>query len=215
MQEFANKLKGKQKKNAQKFMTYMKKTWQKSYPPKTWNYFMYSGATTNNHQEGYNSRLNNTKNLKANGNPYLLLKVIVQELKISENKVISAGVKNVKKSTNTKNKTLLERRKRLMAGIHDSRRDTDLATYMKAIGSCSLKYEDRIKVISNESELDQDLYFDTTLEDISADFENEISKRKSVEGEDLRNVRERNEINSIIAEEINESTATPAPTPSY
>ena len=105
LQEFANKLKGKQKKNAQKFMTYMKKTWQKSYPPKTWNYFMYSGATTNNHQEGYNSRLNNTKNLKANGNPYLLLKVIVQELKISENKVISAGVKNVKKSTNTKNKS--------------------------------------------------------------------------------------------------------------
>ena len=69
LQEMANDLKGKQKKSAQKFMKYMKNTWKKSYAPKTWNYYMYGGANTNNHQEGYNSRLNNTKGLKNNANP--------------------------------------------------------------------------------------------------------------------------------------------------
>ena len=52
-----------------------------------------------------------------------------------------------------------------------------------------------------------------TLEEISADFEQEISKRKSIEGEELRNMREENKINSILNEEINKSTtASPIPT---
>ena len=63
LEELAKEVKKGQKESAQKFIKYMKKTWQKSYPPKTWNYYMHSGANTNNHQEGYNSRLNNTKNL--------------------------------------------------------------------------------------------------------------------------------------------------------
>ena len=133
LEELAQELKGGQKKSSEKFLQYMKKTWRKTYPPKTWNYYMHSGANTNNHMEGYNSRLNNTRNLNVHPNPYLLARVLFNEIEISENKVISAAVKNLKGTKNTKNKALLERRRELMAGIHD--RDTDLATYMKAIGN--------------------------------------------------------------------------------
>ena len=58
---------------AKQFLKYIEKTWinSKRFPPKTWNFFMYDGVTTNNFAEGYNSRLSHKKKLGKHPNCYL------------------------------------------------------------------------------------------------------------------------------------------------
>ena len=42
-------------------MKYFKNTWiNGSFEPETWNYFGHKGATTNNYNEGYNNKFNNS-----------------------------------------------------------------------------------------------------------------------------------------------------------
>ena len=84
-----------------------------------------------------------------------------------------------------------------MNGIHDGNRHTDLPTYMKSIGSCSLKYDKRIKKVDKEPEQTCDPNSRSVLDPSSV---HEVSRRKSVDGDDLRNMRKENYVNSIIAE---------------
>ena len=115
----ASKLpKGKQRNFGKAFMKYFKKTWiNGSYEPKSWNFWGHNGATTNNYNEGYNNKFNNSLNLHGHPNPYTLCKVIKDELLNAENDDRAAKVKpNTKAAASRAGKRtqLLERKQYLM-----------------------------------------------------------------------------------------------------
>ena len=73
----AKKLDDRQAKLAVVLIHYVERNWiNGSFPPETWNMFQHQGETTNNHSEGYNSRLGNKKNIGKHPNFYQWVETI-------------------------------------------------------------------------------------------------------------------------------------------
>ena len=74
LKQLGKELKGRKiKEFDKKFLYYYDKTWMNGhYKRHDWNMHMHRGISSNNISEGYNSKINNHKDLKANPNPYLL-----------------------------------------------------------------------------------------------------------------------------------------------
>ena len=63
-----------------KFVNYLEKTWVNGKYGQTWNFWMHKGISTNNHAEGYNSKLAKKKKIGKSPNPYVLAKALKEEL---------------------------------------------------------------------------------------------------------------------------------------
>ena len=117
---------------------------------------------------------------------------------------ISAKIGNPnKKSKGSKNRDyekLIEHRKSLMKNI--AKRDTDLETYMKAIGALSISKDKRVTA---ENKFD-DEHSDSTMEIVE-------SSRNSIAGDALRQLRANINFSSTLAStQIAPSFAVPPPT---
>ena len=113
-----------------------------------------------------------------------------KELKIGLDDALSAKIGNPnKKSKGTKNREyekLIEQRKSLMKNV--AKRDTDLETYMKAIGALSISKDKRV---TSENNFD-DEHSESTMEIVE-------SSRNSIGGDALRQLRANINFSSTFA----------------
>ena len=85
LKNIAKELKGKQRKFAKDFISYIEKVWiNGNFSLESWNYYNHRGITTNNRHEGYNYRIGQRKGLGIHPNPYLLVGVFRDEFKKSK-----------------------------------------------------------------------------------------------------------------------------------
>ena len=151
LQNLAAKLpKGKQRKFGKDFLQYFKKTWiNGSFPPETWNFYGHRGATTNNYNEGYNNKFNNSLNLHPHPNPYTCAKVIKDELLNAQDdhSAAQAGNPNIKSATSKLNqrKELIEKKQNLMKELHQER--ISLEKFLKSLGHMCMTNDQRIQHI--------------------------------------------------------------------
>ena len=83
--------------------------------------------------------MGNSQGLGSHPNPYLLASVLKSELKVGIDNALAAkvGNPNSRPAGNTRKiRKLKEQRRTLMRNL--ARRNTDLETYMKAIGALSI-----------------------------------------------------------------------------
>ena len=135
LQELAKELKGKQYDFGQKFVSYMMTTWiNGNFEPSTWNFYAHRGITTNNNNEAYNYRIGHRKALghAVHPNPYLLISVLKDELQNGIDDCLAAAIGNPNLKTFRSRINVIDRKKNLMKNLHEH--DTDLCTYMKAMG---------------------------------------------------------------------------------
>ena len=113
-----------------------------------------------------------------------------KELKIGLDDALSAAIGNPnKKSKGTKNREyekLIEQRKSLMKNV--AKRDTDLETYMKAIGALSISKDKRV---TSQNNFD-DEHSESTMEIVE-------SSRNSIGGDALRQLRANINFSSTFA----------------
>ena len=197
LHNMAKELKKRHQSFAHNFLSYIKRYWiHGSYKPSTWNFYQKQGVTTNNHAEGYNNRIGNHQGLPVHPNPYLLVDVIRKELKIGIDDALCAkiGKPNLKSSggKSQKIKKLIAQRKELMKNL--AKRNTDLPTYMKAIGALSI---DKDKRVTDE---DVDAAESVAEEQSQTDMSDIVyASRQSIGGNDLRQLRDNLHFSSTFA----------------
>ena len=197
-------------------MKYFKKTWiNGSYEPKSWNFWGHNGATTNNYNEGYNNKFNNSLNLHGHPNPYTLCKVIKDELLNAENDDRAAKVKpNTKAAASRAGKRtqLLERKKYLMKQYE---RTQDLEQFIKSLGHNCMVYDQRIShsihdlTFDVEKECDSNSQIDSADDLDQTDSIIEQFPQKSLIGDDLRKKRRENVEITFSDKSVSEEVIAP------
>ena len=122
----------------EKHLEYIESTWlYGSFQPKLWNHWKKSRNLTNNHNEGYNSRINKILSV-FHPNPFVLVCMLVKELGRAEVEALWIKAGNPKK---TKMSTLYEklvfRRESLMEQFE--RGELPRLFYLQQMGAISLK----------------------------------------------------------------------------
>ena len=195
--------KGKQYKFGKYLCNYLKKYWLDEdgpFPPSTWNYFNFRGVNTNNHQEGYNYKLNHRKELRAHPNPYTLANAIIEELGFAYDDATAAkvGNPNIKSSKTTVNAAKKATRRRYMQDLWEYRMDLDV--FMKSIGNQVMLHDKRILSYIDDADHDKtkpdgDEILDmNTLEDL------EQTGNETASGIELKNLRNANDFTKSFAE---------------
>ena len=189
LKQLGKELKGRKiKEFAKKFLYYYDKTWMNGhYERHEWNMHMHRGITSNNISEGYNSKINNHKDLKANPNPYLLAAFIKDQFKVAENKTLSSDQGNPNdRAQASKFRRLKERKEAIMVsmdGIHG-----DWKTYIIAIGEAAIDLDVRINEGADDFDPEEKDKFDSdeALLEVSSDSNPDFT---IICGKDLRNAR--------------------------
>ena len=139
--------------------------------------------------EGYNSKINNRKEIGSHPNPYLLCSYIKGQLHFGERsaKACAAGT-NSKKCKNLKFQRLKTRKKTLMAEYHGLH--GDLKEYMISIGCAALDLDDRVHQSAHDFDPDEEDDFD--FDDLPPMPRTAPKKIKPLSGQDLRKARSEN-----------------------
>ena len=134
---------GPRRKFSKDLISYLQRTWlDGSIPREVWNMFDHKGVATNNHAEGFNSKIGAKKHLSKHPNPYTLVEEIKTQLRETSDTVIAETGNHKKKRANKNTAILREARKALMKDL--AKRNIDLEKYMIQIGAKTLKYEPRV-----------------------------------------------------------------------
>ena len=136
----AKRLTGSQRSFAKRMIDYVSKYWVNgSYHPETWVMFQHDGETTNNHSEGYNSRLASKKVISKHPNVYKFVEAIIKELENSLNDAMmaKAGNVNAKQGKRSKQESLIKKRENLMKQLEDG--VIDILSYQGAVGGSILQ----------------------------------------------------------------------------
>ena len=189
LKQLGKELKGRKiKEFAKKFLYYYDKTWMNGhYKRHEWNMHMHRGISSNNISEGYNSKINNHKDLKANPNPYLLAAFIKDQFKVAENKTLSSDQGNPNdRAQASKFRRLKERKEAIMEsmdGIHG-----DWKTYIIAIGEAAIDLDVRINEGADDFDPEEQDKFDESeaLLEVSSDSNPNFT---IICGKELRNAR--------------------------
>ena len=145
LEELALDLRGKKiKEFGQKFLIYYKNTWlDGNYGRKSWNMFQHKGITSNNVSEGYNSKINNRKEIGIKPNPYVLASFLKDQLELSDDNAVASDWGNAnKRPKEPKFKRLLKTKQALMDNVDELH--TDWKTYIIAMGSAAIDQDTRI-----------------------------------------------------------------------
>ena len=106
--------------------------------------FNHDGVKTNNHAEGYNSRLGSKKQISKHPNPYTLVQILKEEFQKSEDDCVAASVDNAsRRKRNTKLIKLSMRRENQMTKLKEG--NLDLMSYQKSIGGFTICLDKRIR----------------------------------------------------------------------
>ncbi len=174
---------GREKAFGENLVSYMERVWINGpYPPSTWNQFEHVGVTTNNFNEGYNSRLSSKKEISRHPNPFVLVDVIKSELRRADTLAMAAQVGKGSEQ-NKKYKKLRERKRKMMKNLRN--RDIDLRSYMAAIGQLTMKCDKRIQKIDTAPGASSDPNDHTALELVNGTPQ----ARDSLSGGALRDLR--------------------------
>jgi len=144
---------------------------------------MHDGIIHNNISEGYNSK--NNKDVGGNPNPYTYCAHIKEQLLVGIDEALTVRVGNANERPKEKKfRKLKKMRDDLMKQLEKG--DTDLETFIKSIGSCSLEYDKRIK---SDAKAEAIKHSDSNQKDIVEEEDTEMvppSQISSLIDQDLR-----------------------------
>jgi len=137
------------------FLDYVERVWiHGNFPPKVWNHWKKPSNTTNNQNEGYNSRMN--KLIAAvHPNPWILLCTIVGELMKAETEAIWIKAGNeTKQVPSSRYRRFLKKREQLMGQFERS--EISRKYYLKLMGGLCLKASKESDRLVNDPNLTVD-----------------------------------------------------------
>ena len=185
LKSLASELKGKRLKEfGINFLKYFERQWLEGpFGRSAWNMHKHRGKSSNNVGEGYNSRINNSQEIKPNPNPYLLCAFIKDELNLAEMNKIAADVAKPNSRRQDAKARRLEQNKKDLIKHYDKFRP-DLRVYMVAIGAAAIDNDIKILATADDFDPNEKDEFDTP-----ATITLSTSPSVSLTGEALRNAR--------------------------
>lgn len=145
LEDLAKKQKPKYRKFAKGFVKYIKTNWldeNGNFPPATWNFYLFHGATSNNFNEGVNRKLKHDV-IGVNPNPYKAARSIKKLLTTVQTEVEARDAGNGDKwKPDQKYVTLKNRRKKLMVRLHNN--GISLESYLLSVGENTMHLDRRI-----------------------------------------------------------------------
>ena len=185
LKSLASELKGKKLKQfGINFLDYFERQWLEGHFGRSaWNMHTHRGKSSNNVGEGYNSRINNSQEIKPNPNPYLLCAFIKDELHLADMNQIAADVAKPNTRRQDGKAKRLEQNKKDLIKHYDKFRP-DLRVYMVAIGAAAI--DNDIKILSNADDFDPN---EEDEFDSPATISLSTSPNVSLTGEALRKAR--------------------------
>ena len=188
LKKMALELKGKKiKAFGQNFLKYYEKVWLgKNYSRESWNMHMHKGISSNNVSEGYNSKINGTKELGIHPNPYILADFIKKQLALAEANTECSDV-NAKHSRPQEAKFKRLRKFKDTIVKNMDQLHGDWRTYIIAIGEATMEMDLRISQTSDDfnSEEKDEVDLHGPISPLKVNVEND----ESLTGDALRQAR--------------------------